>query len=60
MQKYEKDGEISFTLGLFPTFELLTNCAPNVEKLIFSTKLIKTQDVGNLIALAEKLAETLK
>ena len=55
MQKYEKDLEYSYTLGLFPTFELLTNCAPNVEKLIFSTKLIKTQDVGNLIALAEKL-----
>ena len=55
MQKYEKDGELSYTLGLFPTFELLTNCAEFVEKLIFSSKLIKTQDVGNLIALAKKL-----
>ena len=54
MQKYEKDGLLSYTLGLFPTFELLTNCAENVEKLIFSSKLIKTQDVGNLIALAEQ------
>ena len=54
MQKYEKDGELSFSLGLFPTFELLTNCAENVEKLIFSSKLIKTQDVGNLKALAEQ------
>ncbi len=53
MQKYDKELEYSYTLGLFPTFELLTNCAENVEKLIFSTKLIKTQDVGNLIALAE-------
>ena len=55
MQKYEKELDVSYTLGLFPTFELLTNCAQNVEKLIFSTKLFKTKDVGNLIALAEKL-----
>ena len=53
-QKYDKSLDYSYTFGLFPTFELLKNCSNNAEKLIFSSKLIKTTDVGNLIDLAHQ------
>ena len=48
--KYEKDSQISYTLGAFPTFELLLNKPKNVvcvyyhEKTTFSPDILKIKD----------------
>ena len=43
--KYEKDSLISYTLGAFPTFELLLNKPKKVKNVYYHEKTIFSQDI---------------
>lgn len=49
VEKYNKDSEISFTFGAFPTFELLKNKVEQVQCVLLHSKLKITEDVGKLL-----------
>lgn len=53
IEKYKKDFDYSYTLGLFPTFEMIknTDCA---FLIVLSSKLTKSKDVEKLIKLAKE------
>jgi RNA methyltransferase, TrmH family len=52
--KYNKEDEISYTFGAFPTVELLKNKPKSINRIIFSDKLNITDDVKKI----EELAKT--
>ncbi|MDD2469980.1 MAG: TrmH family RNA methyltransferase [Bacilli bacterium] len=49
MKKYTKGNDVSYTLGVFPTIELIKNKPNLIEKIIFSTKLDISENVRNEI-----------
>ncbi len=49
MEKYKKDLEISYTFGIFPTFELLKHKTEYVQKVMIHEKLKITNDIQELI-----------
>lgn len=48
--KYEKDSLTSYTLGAFPTFELLLNKPEKVISVYFHEKIKYTEDINKIIA----------
>lgn len=52
-KKYNKNGEISFSFGAFPTYELLKSNA-HVIKLVVHEKLEKSKDTDKILALARQ------
>ena len=54
IEKYDKNKDISFTFGAFPTFELIKAKAQNVVAVIYHSKLKKTEEVANLFNLCKK------
>ena len=55
LEKYKKELDYSYTLGVFPTFELLKNQAQNVFYIAYSSKLKITTEIENLLNLAKNL-----
>lgn len=54
LKPYKKDFECSYTLGVFPTLELIA-CKPDtVERIILSPKAAQNEGVGKMITFAEK------
>ena len=49
MEKYKKDLEISYTFGIFPTFELLKHKTEYIQKVMIHEKLKITNDIQELI-----------
>ena len=49
MEKYKKDLQISYTFGIFPTFELVKNKTCLVQKVLIHEKLNITKDIQELI-----------
>lgn len=49
MEKYKKDLDISYTFGIFPTFELLKHKTNYVQKVLIHEKLNITKDIQDLI-----------
>lgn len=49
IEKYNKDSEISFTFGAFPTFELLKNKLEQAQCVLLHSKLKITEDVEKLL-----------
>lgn len=49
MEKYKKDLDISYTFGIFPTFELLKHKTKYVQKVLIHEKLNITKDIQELI-----------
>ncbi|MDD4831699.1 MAG: TrmH family RNA methyltransferase, partial [Bacilli bacterium] len=47
MKRYEKDMDYSYTLGIFPTIELLNRKSIAISKIIFSSEINK--DIENKI-----------
>jgi TrmH family RNA methyltransferase len=43
IKKYKSDFDYSYTLGIYPTIELLKNKADTVEKVLVSTKLVESE-----------------
>ena len=46
MNKYKKDDQLSYSVGAFPTFELLNNMPENVECILISEKLVVSDDIS--------------
>jgi len=53
-KKYSKDSNYSYTLGIFPTFELIKNNPSSVKEIITHEKLIESDDTKKLFELAKK------
>lgn len=53
LSKYEKESPISYTFGIFPTFELVNNKDSQVLEIILSTKLVISEQVKKLLSLCE-------
>lgn len=54
LKKYSKDSNLSYSLGAFPTYELLTSYAKNVEYILLHEKLEISKDVEKILTLAKK------
>ena len=54
MEKYKKDLEISYTFGIFPTFELLKHKTEYVQKVMIHEKLKITNDIQELIVFCKQ------
>jgi len=54
MKVYQKDSQESYTLGVFPTIELLENGIKHVKKVILSTKSDKNQGVAKIKAFCQR------
>lgn len=52
--KYIKEGEMSYTFGAFPTFELIKNKPKQVVKVVLHSKLKQTADTDKLKELCFK------
>lgn len=55
MSKYCKEDELSYSLGAFPTFELLLNRPQCAKRIILHEKLVKTKEAEALLSKAEQL-----
>lgn len=53
IEKYSKDKEYSYTLGAFPTYELVKHKAQFVEKIIIHSKLKISKDVEKFLTTCE-------
>lgn len=53
MAKYDKDDILSYSLGVFPTFELVKNKAQYCTRLLVHDKLTHTPQINELLALCE-------
>ncbi len=54
LKPYKKDFDFSYTLGVFPTLELIT-CKPSaVERILLSPKGENNEGIGKMIDFAEK------
>ena len=49
MDKYKKEMPISYTFGIFPTFELLKHKTTYVQKVMVHEKLTITPDIQNML-----------
>lgn len=54
LKPYKKDFDFSYTLGVFPTLELIAHKPTAVDRLILSPKGEHNEGVGKLIDFAEK------
>ena len=54
LKKYSKDGNLSYSLGAFPTYELLKSYAKNVEYILLHEKLETSKDIEKILSLAKK------
>ena len=52
-KKYNKDSNISFTLGAFPTYEILKSKPEKVKEIIIHDKLEKSDDVNRILNIAK-------
>lgn len=52
--KYEKDGELSYTLGAFPTMEMLMNKSEVCTKIYIQDKLQITDSIDKILDLCAK------
>lgn len=52
--KYKRDGEYSFSLGIFPTFELINKRPGQVECVLVHSKLKQGEDIDKLFAVCKK------
>lgn len=52
-KKYNKDGNISFTLGAFPTYEILNTKPEKVKEILIHDKLEKSDDINKILNLAK-------
>ncbi len=55
MSKYGREDEISYSLGAFPTYELLLNSPQCATRVIIHEKLVRTKEVEELLNRAESL-----
>ena len=55
IEKYNKDKEISYTFGAFPTFELVKNKPESVLQIVYHSKLNITTDIQNLFDICSNL-----
>ena len=55
IRKYNKDNNISYTIGAFPTFELLTHQPRKVRLILLHEKCEQSEDIKKIIALSKKL-----
>lgn len=53
-EKYKRDSEISYSLGSFPTFELVSKRPDVVECVLYHSKLIIGDDIKKLFDLCKK------
>ena len=54
MKPYQKDSQESYTLGVFPTLELLNHQLPLVKRVILSSKSDKNAGVTKIKEICEK------
>ena len=54
LKPYKKDFDFSYTLGVFPTLELIAHKPSAVERIVLSPKGAHNEGVGKLIDFAEK------
>ena len=54
MEKYKKDMDLSYSFGIFPTFELVSKLPQHVIKVMIHQKLKISNDVQNLINLCKQ------
>ena len=54
LSKYEKESEISYSFGIFPTFELVKKQSDKIIIIILSSKLIISKDVESLLKLCKE------
>lgn len=55
MSKYRKEDELSYSLGAFPTFELLLSRPQCAKRILLHEKLVKSKDIEELLVKAEQL-----
>ena len=53
LEKYSKDCEYSYTLGAFPTYELIKNKSKQVEAVLIHSKATHTADLEKLISICK-------
>ncbi len=53
LEKYGKENEYSYTLGAFPTFELIKNKPEKVEAVLIHSKATHTADLDKLLKLCK-------
>lgn len=53
-KNYDKEGNISYTFGAFPTYELLSKKIENVEQIIIHEKLVISDDINKILTLAKE------
>lgn len=54
IKKYSKDGNISFSFGAFPTYELISKKSEQVVEIILHEKISDTPDLQKIISLAKE------
>jgi TrmH family RNA methyltransferase len=55
LKKYSKKSDISYSIGVFPTIELLENRGKDVLKVVISPKGYKNKGVEEIITLCKKI-----
>ena len=55
LKKYNKKSDISYSIGVFPTIELLENRGKEVVKVVISPKGYKNKGVEEILSLCKKM-----